>query len=190
MIKENKRYIIAIISLIFIVVVFKFIEIGSGMFQGYYVTNGGIKNNIEKYAENNITIKEEQNLKLDKEQYKFFFSVNNDNYKHCYVNAYKKKFSGLYYERCLAIQSEELFNIFRFSSSNSKSSSGIYIIYGYNEDYSICNYKIKDEHDNVIKKEIKSKKYFIDFIPIDFIKNIKIQTIGGNNLSDDYINYE
>ncbi|WP_282804702.1 hypothetical protein [Clostridium tetani] len=189
MVKANKGLVRLILFSLFISLILRSIQIGLGTFDGHYIVDGNLKNGIEKCADDDITIKKEQDFKLGKDKYKLFFSVNNNNHNHCYVNIYKKKLGGIYYEKSLAIQSEKLFNIFRFSCNNKNAYPSIYIIYGYNENFNISDYTIKNKNNNLIKKEVKSEKYFLDLIHTDLIEDIEIKTIDGDNLSDNNINY-
>ncbi|BDR68525.1 hypothetical protein K144316041_p10190 (plasmid) [Clostridium tetani] len=73
MVKANKGLVRLILFSLFISLILRSIQIGLGTFDGYYIINGNLKNNIEKYADNDITIKKEQDFKLGKAKYKLFF---------------------------------------------------------------------------------------------------------------------
>ncbi|BDR65708.1 hypothetical protein [Clostridium tetani] len=75
MVKANKGLVRLILFSLFISLILRSIQIGLGTFDGYYIVDGNLKNNIEKYADNDITIKKEQDFKLGKAKYKLFLDL-------------------------------------------------------------------------------------------------------------------
>lgn len=131
--------------------------------------SSNMKKGIEKYWGNKVVINEVKDFEAYGKKFRLVLSTSINNEKYKYFNCYEEKFNGFYYKSYQASKQGESKALLNFSTvyvnreKVSNKENWFTVVYGYNKDLLVDNYKMKiNGNEKNIVSNITGKEYFID----------------------------